>query len=148
MPERVVLVGYGPVGARLVEGLLPAVRDGRIDLTVVGAETHDVYNRVLLAEYAVRRMDRDGLDMGDRRVAEEAGVRFHLGSAVVGIDRHLRTVRLHDGIRMPYDRLVLATGARANVPTLAGMERARSGRDAGLARSRYRSASARGRGSP
>ncbi|ODT36840.1 MAG: hypothetical protein ABS60_14740 [Microbacterium sp. SCN 71-17] len=130
MPERVVLVGYGPVGARLVEGLLPAVRDGRIDLTVVGAETHDVYNRVLLAEYAVRRMDRDGLDMGDRRVAEEAGVRFHLGSAVVGIDRHLRTVRLHDGIRMPYDRLVLATGARANVPTLAGMERARRDRTA------------------
>ncbi len=44
MSERVVLVGYGPVGARLVEGLLPAVREGRIDLTVVGAEPHDVYN--------------------------------------------------------------------------------------------------------
>lgn len=130
MPERVVLVGYGPVGARLVDGLLPAVRDGRVELTVVGAETHDVYNRVLLAEYAVRRMDRDGLDMGDRRVAEAAGVRFHLGTAVVGIDRHLRVVRLHDGIRMPYDRLVLATGARANVPTLAGMERARRDRSA------------------
>ncbi|RWR18230.1 NAD(P)/FAD-dependent oxidoreductase [Microbacterium enclense] len=128
MSERVILVGYGPVGARLVEGLLPAVRDGRIDLTVVGAETHDVYNRVLLAEYAVRRMDREGLDMGDRRAAEDVGVRFHLGSAVVGIDRHPRVVRLNDGIRMPYDRLVLATGARANVPTLAGMERARRDR--------------------
>ncbi len=130
MPERVVLVGYGPVGARFVEGMLPAVRDGRVDLTVVGAETHDVYNRVLLAEYAVRRLDRDALDMGDRRAAEEAGVRFHLGSAVVGIDRHPGAVRLHDGIRMPYDRLVLATGARANVPTLAGMERSRRDRAA------------------
>lgn len=123
MSERVVLVGYGPVGARLVEGLLPAVRDGRIDLTVVGAETHDVYNRVLLAEYAVGRADRERLDLADRRVAEDAGVRFHLGSAVVGIDRHSRAVRLYDGERMPYDRLVLATGARANVPTLAGLER-------------------------
>ncbi|MDT0115918.1 FAD-dependent oxidoreductase [Microbacterium sp. PRF11] len=128
MSERVVLVGYGPVGARLIEGLLPAVREGRIDLTVVGAETHDVYNRVLLAEYAVGRMERESLDMDDRRIAEEAGVRFVLGSAVVGVDRHRRVVRLHDGIRLDYDRLVLATGARANVPTLAGMERARRDR--------------------
>ncbi|KQR21329.1 hypothetical protein ASF76_13810 [Microbacterium sp. Leaf151] len=125
-----VLVGYGPVGARLLEGLLPAVRDGRIDLTVIGAETHDVYNRVLLAEYAVGRADRDGLDMGDRLVAEEAGVRFVLGMTVVGVDRDRRVVRLHDGIRIPYDRLVLATGARANVPTLAGLERAQRHRSA------------------
>ncbi|KTR94278.1 hypothetical protein NS220_09550, partial [Microbacterium testaceum] len=128
MSERVVLVGYGPVGARLIDGLLPAVREGCIDLTVVGAEPHDVYNRVLLAEYAVGRTDRAGLDMDDRRVAEEAGVRFHLGATVVGVDRHRRVVRLHDGIRLDYDRLVLATGARANVPTLAGMERARRDR--------------------
>ncbi|KTS80815.1 hypothetical protein NS183_17665 [Microbacterium testaceum] len=128
MSERVVLVGYGPVGARLIDGLLPAVRDGRIDLTVVGAEPQDVYNRVLLAEYAVGRTDRAGLDMDDRRVAEETGVRFHLATTVVGVDRHRRVVRLHDGIRLDYDRLVLATGARANVPTLAGMERARRDR--------------------
>ncbi|MCW2163663.1 assimilatory nitrate reductase (NADH) beta subunit [Microbacterium hydrothermale] len=128
MSERVVLVGYGPVGARLIDGLLPAVREGRIDLTVVGAEPHDVYNRVLLAEYAVGRTERAGLDMDDRRVAEEAGVRFHLGATVVGVDRHRRVVRLHDGIRLDYDRLVLATGSRANVPTLAGMERARRDR--------------------
>ena len=130
MSERVVLVGYGPVGARLIEGLLPAVRDGRIDLTVIGAETHDVYNRVLLAEYAVGRADREGLDMGDRLVAEEAGVKFVLGMTVVGVDRDRQVVRLHDGIRVSYDRLVLATGARANVPTLAGLERAQRHRAA------------------
>jgi len=130
MSERVVLVGYGPVGARLIDGLLPAVRDGRIELTVIGAEPDDVYNRVLLAEYAVGRADRERLDLADRRVAEDAGVRFVLGTTVVGVDRHARIVRTHDGERLPYDRLVLATGARANVPTLAGMERARRDRAA------------------
>lgn len=130
MPERVVLVGYGPVGARLIEGLLPDVRAGRIDLTVIGAEASDVYSRVLLAEYAVGRMDRSGLDMGDRLVAEEAGARFVRGMTVVGVDRLRRVVRLHDGIRLSYDRLVLATGARANVPTLAGLERAQRHRAA------------------
>ena len=47
---RVVLIGFGPVGARLAEDLLPAVRTGAIDLTVVGVEPVDAYNRVLVAE--------------------------------------------------------------------------------------------------
>jgi assimilatory nitrate reductase electron transfer subunit len=127
-PLRVVLIGFGPVGARLLEGLLPAVRSGAIALTVVGAEPDDAYNRVLLAEYAVGRADRERLDMVDRLGAEEAGVVFRLGSAVVGIDRSRRVIRLHDDERIAYDRLVFATGARANVPTLAGMERARRDR--------------------
>ena len=50
---RVVLVGYGPVGARFVEELLPAVLSGSIELTVVAGEDVEAYNRVLVAEYAV-----------------------------------------------------------------------------------------------
>ncbi|MEB0222535.1 hypothetical protein, partial [Pseudomonas sp. AB12(2023)] len=60
-PSRIVLVGYGPVGARLVEELLPGVRAGLATLTVVGAESADAYNRVLIADYAVGRSDRDTL---------------------------------------------------------------------------------------
>ena len=37
-PLRVVLIGYGPVGARFVEELLPTVAAGRAELTVVGAD--------------------------------------------------------------------------------------------------------------
>jgi assimilatory nitrate reductase electron transfer subunit len=48
MPERVVLVGFGPVGARFAEELLPLVRSGAAALTVVGAEHDDAYNRVLV----------------------------------------------------------------------------------------------------
>ena len=37
-PLRIVLVGYGPVGARFVEELLPEVAAGRIALTVVAGD--------------------------------------------------------------------------------------------------------------
>ena len=50
---RVLVVGAGPVGARLAEELLPAARSGAIALTVVGAEPVAAYNRVLVAEHAV-----------------------------------------------------------------------------------------------
>ncbi|MEO7124292.1 MAG: FAD-dependent oxidoreductase, partial [Lacisediminihabitans sp.] len=124
---RVVLVGYGPVGGRFVEELLPAVRLGLISLTVLGAEDDAAYNRVLLAEYAVGRANRARLDLGDPAVAVAAGVTLRLGNAAASINRFRQTVTLASGETVPYDRLVLATGARANIPTLEGLESTRIG---------------------
>ena len=122
-PQRVLVVGYGPVGARFAENLLPAVRAGRIALTVVGAEAGDAYNRVLVAEYAVGIMERDSLTIADRDAVEAAGGRVLTGVAVRELDRSAREALLSDGQRIAYDRVVLATGSRANIPTLNGVER-------------------------
>ncbi|MGX5696097.1 NAD(P)/FAD-dependent oxidoreductase [Agromyces soli] len=122
---RIVLVGYGPVGARFVEEVLPAVRAGHVDLTVVAGEPVEAYNRVLVAEYAVGGTELESMLLGDRDAAEAAGARVLLGVAATGIDRVSRTVTLGTGERIGYDRLVLATGARANTPTLDGLERVR-----------------------
>ena len=124
-PQRIVLVGYGPVGARFVEELLPSVRTGRVQLTVVGAEAADAYNRVLIAEYAVGHAERESLEITDTDAAREAGVRIRTAVSVTAIHRSRRTVTLSDTTSLPYDRLVLATGARANVPTLDGVKRLR-----------------------
>lgn len=120
-PSRVVLVGYGPVGARLVEGLLPSVSAGTVELTVLGAET-DAYNRVLVGEYAVGRADRARLEITDTAAARAAGVSVRTGEAVVAVDRDRQTVRTSTDEHVRYDRLVLATGSRANVPRLGGLD--------------------------
>jgi len=122
-PLRVVVVGYGPVGARFADELLPSVRTGAVDLTVIGAEATDAYNRVLVAEYAVGNAEWDDMVLYSAQDARSAGARVELGARVVAIDRDSSAVLLADGERLEYDRLVLATGARANVPTLDGVER-------------------------
>lgn len=125
---RVLVVGHGPVAARLVEELLPVVRAGSVAVVVVGAEEEDPYNRVLVAEHAVGRADRARLDVTDTAAAEAAGVRVIRGDAVVAIDRARRTAVLHSGGEVAYDRLVLATGARAHVPPMDGLEASRHAR--------------------
>lgn len=120
---RVVVVGFGPVGARLCEELLPGIQAGRIDLTVIGAEKDAPYNRVLVAEMAVDRADAASITLHDPKESASAGAHVRLGTRVIGIDRVRRLVELSTGERVPYDRLVLATGARANVPTLVGVDR-------------------------
>lgn len=122
---RLVVIGYGPVGARFVEEMLPVVRAGEVEITVIGAEQDDVYNRVLIAEHAVGRASRERLELAGTAEAIAAGVTIRLGEAAVAVDRTLHVVRTSGGDRIPYDRLVFATGARANIPTLYGMENAR-----------------------
>lgn len=124
-PLRIVLVGYGTVGARFVEELLPEVSAGRVALTVLAGEPVEAYNRVLVAEYAVGNADLDAMLVGDRAAAEAAGARVLLGVAATSIDRDARVVRTANGEEIPYDRVVLATGSRANTPTLDGVERHR-----------------------
>lgn len=122
-PLRVVVVGFGPVGARFCDEILPAVRAGAIALTVVGAEHAAPYNRVLVAELAVGHTVLEDITLHDPAETAAAGADVRLGVRVVAVDREARTVTLSDGARIGYDRLVLATGARANVPTLDGVER-------------------------
>lgn len=120
-PQRIVIVGFGPVAASLVEGLLPAAASGQCAITVISAEDHLAYNRVLLAELAVGAAELEHLGMVDPQRLADAGVEVRLGVRATGIDRSRRRVHLQDAGHISYDRLVFATGARAVVPTLNGL---------------------------
>ncbi|MFP3381246.1 FAD-dependent oxidoreductase, partial [Bacillus sp. SIMBA_069] len=82
----------------------------------------DAYNRVLVAEYAVGAAGRDRLEVTDTEAARTAGVDIRLGDTAASLDRVRQRVVLDSGDELPYDRLVLATGARANIPTLDGLQ--------------------------
>ncbi len=125
MPERIVLIGFGPVGARFVEEMTPALRSGAATLTVIGAEPVNPYNRVLIAEYAVGAVDAETMSLGASTEAVDAGARILTGVTVTAILRTRRIVTVSSGEEIPYDRLVFATGARANVPTLDGIVKVR-----------------------
>jgi 3-phenylpropionate/trans-cinnamate dioxygenase ferredoxin reductase subunit len=49
----------------------------------------------------------------------EVGIEVHLGAAAAAINRETQRIRLADGSDMPYDNVILATGARAR--TLPGL---------------------------
>ena len=125
VPERIVLIGFGPVGARFVEEMTPALRSGAATLTVIGAEPVNPYNRVLIAEYAVGAVDAETMSLGESTEAVDAGARILTGVTVTAILRTRRIVTVSSGEEIPYDRLVFATGARANVPTLDGIVKVR-----------------------
>jgi assimilatory nitrate reductase electron transfer subunit len=116
--ERVVVVGAGMVGHRFVEELVRVDREGRFAVELVGEEEYDPYNRILLSDVLAGRSDLRAISLP----LPDPRVRFWRGVAATAIDRAARQVHLRDGSSRPYDRLVLATGARAFVPPLPGLE--------------------------
>ncbi|WP_255767899.1 FAD-dependent oxidoreductase [Pseudarthrobacter sulfonivorans] len=121
MSEQIVLVGFGPVAARLIDELLPAVRLGQVDLTVVGEEAEAAYNRVLVADLGVGRTTADALALSDAAALIADGVDVRLGVRVRRVDRARQQVVLSDGTSVHYERLVFATGSRPVIPNLTGI---------------------------
>lgn len=120
---RVVVVGHGMVGSRFVEELVARAGD-RVRVTVLGAEPYEPYNRVLLSDVVAGRVEVASLTMAGAPVGPVAGgarVDVLRGVVATGVDRARRVVRTDVGETVPYDVLVLATGARAHVPPLPGL---------------------------
>ncbi|WP_427016802.1 FAD-dependent oxidoreductase [Pseudarthrobacter sp. P1] len=118
---RAVVVGFGPVAARLVEELLPAVAAGTLNVTVLGAEPEPAYNRVLVADLGVGRTNLGAITLADPHQLRAAGVDVRLGTGVRRVDRASRRVLLADGGSVGYRWLVFATGSAAVVPNLTGL---------------------------
>jgi assimilatory nitrate reductase electron transfer subunit len=120
----VVVAGGGPAAHRLAARLVGYGYAGEV--TVIGAEPRPAYNRALLGSVLDGTLGADRLSLP----ALPAAVRELTGVRVSAVDRAGRTVRTGDGRELPYDVLVLATGARPRVPSVPGLTTA-SGRLAG-----------------
>ncbi|MEU8183407.1 FAD-dependent oxidoreductase [Micromonospora sp. NPDC049044] len=117
MTARVVIIGNGMAGARLASEL--HAREGDRKVTVLGAEPHRAYNRIMLSTLLAGRVDEPDVELTE---AAGHGIDLRTGVTVTAVDRSAREVRTADGERIAYDHLVLATGARAVVPPLPGLD--------------------------
>lgn len=118
VPLRVVVIGFGMVGGRFVDDLLRRDTDDAYDITVLGAEPYEPYNRVLLSDVVAGRTDVAAIGMP---MPDLDRIDLRRGVAAVSIDREAQVVVADDGSRHPYDHLVLATGSEARVPPVPGL---------------------------
>lgn len=108
-PQRVVVVGASLAGLRCAERLRSA--DFRGELVVVGDEPHLPYDRPPLSKQVLTgEWDEDKI-----RLAELGSVdaELRVGTRAVALRPGDRAIELDSGGELPYDRLVIATGAAA-----------------------------------
>jgi nitrite reductase (NADH) large subunit len=115
---RIVVVGSGPVGVRFVQELMQHGAEAQI--TLLGSEPYNPYNRVQLSALLAAEVSRDDLDLA---LPSDTDCEFSFYHATVSdIDREAKVVHDTHGQSYPYDKLILATGSRAHLPQIDGRE--------------------------
>jgi nitrite reductase (NADH) large subunit len=120
-PLRLVVIGNGMVGHRLLTELAETGALEHVEVTVLGEEPRTAYDRVALSSFFDGRSAED-LSLVEDGFFERHGITLHLGDAVTDIDRDARTVTTASGALLPYDRLVMATGSAPFVPPIDGCD--------------------------
>jgi NADPH-dependent 2,4-dienoyl-CoA reductase/sulfur reductase-like enzyme/nitrite reductase/ring-hydroxylating ferredoxin subunit len=117
-PNRIVIVGGGAAGFAAAEMLRRDQFGGEI--TMLSSDAAPPVDRPNLSkDYLAGSAPEDWLPLRPDNFYAEAGIDLRIAASVASIDAKARQVALSDGKTLPYDRLLLATGAepvRLSIP--------------------------------
>jgi nitrite reductase (NADH) large subunit len=121
--QQLVVIGNGMAGMRTVEELLSAAPE-KYHITVFGAEPYGNYNRIMLSSVLCGEKTIEDIVINNRQWYIDNDITLHAGEdkTVLRIDRKNRRVYAQDGTFAHYDRLLIATGSKAVVPPLPGID--------------------------
>jgi len=118
---RFVVVGAGQAGLQAAEALRAGGFEG--ELWLLGEEPYPPYHRPPLSKaWLGGQMDAAQLTQRAPDMLARKRIELRTGVQVASIDRAARRLRLAGGESIPYDGLVLATGARARRLPLPGAD--------------------------
>ena len=118
---RVVIVGAGQAGAEAAGQLRQRGFTGEI--TLIGEEKLAPYQRPPLSKkFLLGEWAEDRLPLKPPEIYENERITLMLGRRVTWIDRANKRVRFDHGNEIPYDALILATGARPRALPIPGAD--------------------------
>jgi NADPH-dependent 2,4-dienoyl-CoA reductase/sulfur reductase-like enzyme len=110
MLRNVVVVGASLAGLRAAETLRTGGFDGTV--TLIGAEQHLPYDRPPLSKRVLGgELEHDDIHLRKPTEYGDLDLDVRLGQTASGLDTSAREVTLAGGERLPYDGVILATGA-------------------------------------
>jgi nitrite reductase (NADH) large subunit len=121
LPLRLIVVGNGMVGHRLIGEMDSAGTLGQWNVTVIGEEPRPAYDRVALSSF-FDGATADDLAIGTTEWYAERNVTLVLNDTVASINRDAREITTTSGTTYAYDHLVLATGSYPFVPPIEGKD--------------------------
>src|SRR5690554_2549313 len=116
--ERYVIIGNGAAGTNACAEIRKEKPNSQIRL--ISAEKFVGYNRPMLTKGILSKVDNPNFNIKPESWYEENNIKLSLNTLVTYIDTVEKTVSLSNGENVPYDKLVLATGAESNIPNLPG----------------------------
>lgn len=119
--KNLVVIGNGMVGHKFLELMVGKGGSDNWNLIAFCEEPRVAYDRVNLSSYFTGKTAGD-LSLVEPGFYQENGIRIYIGDKAVAINREEKTVTSENGVEIPYDKIVLATGSYPFVPPIKGRE--------------------------
>ncbi|MDU4698479.1 MAG: nitrite reductase large subunit NirB [Paenibacillus sp.] len=119
--EKLVVIGNGMAGISAVEQILKLTT--KFDITVFGSEPHPNYNRIMLSYVLEGSKTMDDIVLNDLNWYHDNGITLHMGTTVERIDSEAKEVVAEGGQRIPYDKVLIATGSTSFILPIPGSDK-------------------------
>ncbi|HID95532.1 MAG TPA: NAD(P)/FAD-dependent oxidoreductase [Candidatus Latescibacteria bacterium] len=114
-----VIIGNSTAGVAAIEAIRECDKDGRI--TVISDEPYANYSRPLISYLLAGLVSADKMPYRTGDFYKDNRVELILSKRADRLDLETREVILQDGKRVPFDRLLIATGGIPIVPEIKGI---------------------------
>ncbi|EFM09126.1 nitrite reductase (NAD(P)H), large subunit [Paenibacillus curdlanolyticus YK9] len=120
--KKLVMIGNGMAGVSFVEQLLK-LNPNRYEITIIGAEPHPNYNRIMLSSVLAGEATMEDIVLNSWEWYKENNIQLHAGQTATAVDTANRTVTTDQGVTVAYDELVFATGSLPFMLPLPGADK-------------------------
>ena len=117
---RLVIVGSGAAGLSAVQTII--AQENSLDVVLITKDTR-FYALFSLPSFVAGEIDEKYLDRFDLQYFEDAGIKMKLDTTVTVVNPESNSVHLESGEEVPYDKLLIATGASAIKPPIEGLDK-------------------------
>lgn len=121
---RYVIIGNGVAG--VTAALTLRAREPDAAIAIVSGESEYFFSRTALMYAYMDRLTLRDLEPYERHVWKKQSIQL-VNDWVEDLDNHHSQLRLRSGGTMTFDRLLLATGSRPNLPAWPGVDKVQSG---------------------
>lgn len=118
---KLVVIGNGMAGISTVEQILKLTT--QFEITVFGSEPHPNYNRIMLSYVLEGSKAIDDIVLNDWQWYADNSITLHTGTKVVKIDETHKEVVTEEGMRVPYDKVIIATGSNSFILPIPGSDK-------------------------
>ncbi len=119
--KNLVVIGNGMVGHKFLELMVSSNAAKHWNLITFCEEPRVAYDRVNLSGFFSGKTAGD-LSLVAPGFYQENEIQIHIGDKAVSINREQKTVSSANGLEVPYDKIVLATGSYPFVPPIKGKD--------------------------
>lgn len=117
---RYIIIGNSTAGIGCAEGIRSLDSSG--DIVIITKENYHTYSRPLISYFLQGKVAFEGMRYRSDDFYTDNNIRLVTGREVVSIDSQTKDIVLDDGERLPYDKLMIATGSTPFVPAIPGLK--------------------------